>query len=849
MRKLLIILMLAIGLLIIVANSQSTSPNNLINAIHADNYTKVANYTKPTLNITLNVNLVDLAYERWVNYPINNAVSTPLNYFTLLVNASIVNSTEPINESAVLSVIIGNVYSYSTSLNLTVGSYELVNVPVYSIPYGNYSINITLSIMNFTVSRVYRLIMYKPIIVNAYLTQCGLTTLLGNNSMITIPYSSPMLNFVLYSAEPIELNLINQIGNTHSSYNITINGEYVFQEPLIFINGTVTAQLTFNEQAYSIYRFQVNSVKPWYSINVTYGSASLMVINGSSIPVVVGHSIAFHGLYLSNLTMQVIINNQVIGSSFFITNTGSYNAQALFTYGSCVVGLINFNINAYQPTPLITSPNSTVPLGVESKVIININVPTPIIREELYVSPLSPQFPVSISGSPVFLSGNGESTVNLLALQPGPMPLNVSLIMIDYGGYSYYYSTIILLNVLKPTMSIIPGLLNITYGELAIMLINLKAEGYGIVNQTLQYQITLNGADIASGLISTNSSGYALLSFKPNDTGIYIVYVTYSPSQSFSITSQAKVIVEPAKVNISYLVNSTIIYGDSSIVVVNLNPRITASVYLYLNKSFIGYINVINGTGYTYIKPTEAGYFNLTIYYPGSRNYLPSVAEASLMVLKAPCKIIMKINGSLIVGDKLLVSGNITAPASQILIYVNNSLMIVHVGNGEFRGSYLPLYPGSYNITAYWPGNNNYLSCTFNELVNVAKANPRVMVKVLNNGTIASGSPLSLLILINANSNLPTNASALILVNSSGSIRSISTMVSNETVLRITTNRAGPWIIYIRYLGNKWLSEAYVGPIVIYVTLGIFGIPWYTFAIYALAIIMGLIISLLMRHS
>ncbi|MGC8570000.1 MAG: hypothetical protein ACP5L1_01560 [Caldivirga sp.] len=845
MRGLLAVLMFAVVMsLITIANPQlNPATSSLTNSTHA------SNFTKPILNITLSVNLVSLNYENWVKYPINNVVSTPLNSFTLVVNASIINSTAPINESAVLSVRISNVYSYSTTLNLTAGSYKLVNVSVYSLPYGNYSINVTLSIANFTTSKSYSLIMYKPTIISAYVTQCGLITSPVNNSKVIIPYSSPVLNILLYSAEPVKLRLVSSVGALSSSYDVTINGEYVFQEPLMFINGTVSAQLTFNGQSYSTYSFQVYSVKPWYSINLTYGSVSLRVFNGSSIPVITGHSVSFYGSYLSNLTMGIMINGQVTGSSFFIVNSGSYSAQALFTYGSCVVGLIKFNITAYQPVALITSPNSTVPLGVDSRVIINVNVPAPITEEYVYVSPLSPQLPVSITGSPIALKGNGEFTVGLLALQPGPMPLNVSLTMTDYGGYSYYFSTIILLNILKPSMSITPGLLYVTYGELASMLINLTADGYSIVNQTLQYQVTLNGVNVALGSVSTNSSGYALLSFKPNETGIYIVYVTYSPSQSFSITSQAKIIVKPAKVNISYLVNSTIVYGDSLKVTVNLSPGITASVYLYLNKTFIGYINVINGTGYTYVKPNRAGYFNLTLYYPGSQNYLPSAVESSLMVLRAPCLINVNVNGSLIVGDKLIISGNVTAPISQVPIYVNKSLIMAYVTNGKFQESYVPPYPGVYNITVYWPGNINYLSCGFNELVKVIKANPRVLIRVLNNGTIASGSSIVILVLIKANNRLPTDANASILVNSSGKISSMSTLVSNGTVLRIATDKAGPWIIYIKYLGNEWLNEAHVGPIVVYVVAGLFGIPWYIFTIYALAIIMGLLISLLMRHS
>jgi len=48
---------------------------------------------------------------------------------------------------------------------------------------------------------------------------------------------------------------------------------------------------------------------------------------------------------------------------------------------------------------------------------------------------------------------------------------------------------------------------------------------------------------------------------------------------------------------------------------------------------------------------------------------------------------------------------------------------------------------------------------------------------------------------------------------------------------------------------SEWLNQVIVGPVEVSVIPGLMGVPWYVFTIYALAIIMGLMISLLMRSS
>jgi len=413
----------------------------------------------------------------------------------------------------------------------------------------------------------------------------------------------------------------------------------------------------------------------------------------------------------------------------------------------------------------------------------------------------------------------------------------------------YSFNSIILLNVLKPELTTKPQFLNITYGKTVNLTIILTAGGLNLPRQVVQYQVTLNGVVIWSGAVTTNNSGEASISFKPNVTGVYVIYITYSPSQSFSTSSQVKVIVKPATVTIGYLVNSTIVYGQLLTVAVNLSPRISGSVYVYINGSLAGYINVINGFGHIYIKPEEAGYLNLTLYYPGSQNYLPSIAKSSVIVLKAPCSIRASVYGTFVVGDEVLIVGNTTAPVNTLPVTINNTLMTVDVVNGHFKATYTPRYPGLYVININWPGNSNYLSCGFSGVIRVSKANPTVIVRVLNNGSISLGGSVILLVIVKAKHPFPTTSNTLVFVNESGRLRVFNTQLVNGSILRISADRVGQWSIYLNYTGNEWLNQVTVEPVEVSVIPGLMGVPWYDFTIYALAMIMGFIISLLMRSS
>ncbi|KUO89299.1 MAG: hypothetical protein AT712_01800 [Caldivirga sp. CIS_19] len=233
--------------------------------------------------------------------------------------------------------------------------------------------------LNFTISRIYRLIMYKPKIIGAYITQCGLTTPIVNNSIINMPYVSPKLNIIVYSAEPVKLSLVNTIGTYSSVSEITINGLQVVEEQLAFINGTVSAELTLNGQVYSSYLTQLSSLRPWFTVNVTYGELDVSVGNGSIIPVVTGHMVNVVGVYMSNLTMNVMVNGQSSSGSFLTVSSGAYDVKAYFNYGYCTVGSVEFTVRAYQPTAVVSTPNSTIPIGVESRVLINVTVPAPIL--------------------------------------------------------------------------------------------------------------------------------------------------------------------------------------------------------------------------------------------------------------------------------------------------------------------------------------------------------------------------------------------------------------------------------------------------------------------------------------
>lgn len=823
----------------------------------------VANRTAPVVNVTVDVSLTSLSYEGFSIKVINGSVKTPLNVFTLSFNVSNTikvtwvkqNTTQGVwwygnltRINMTLSIMIDGVFSYSSVVSMAANSSMLINVNVGPIPYGNYTIQVSAVYGNNSLTKSYLLFMYKPRILSVWVTECGIQNLVSNNSSITIPnVGASAFNALLYSSLPVYLNLTVE-GATTSIY---LSGQHPIgiSEPLV--NGTISVMLGYGNLVYSRFTFYVNVVKPWFNLTARYGNASIPIHNGTEIYTIngIGHYLALNASYLRNLTMGIFVNGLPSGSSISLLNSGVYSVVVAFNYGLCSVYKVSFTVTAYSPTVSVTLLNSSIPIGVPIHVGLSVAVPKPIVYEQVYAAPLSSQYPVSINGSAI-VEGNGTVLLSIMALQPGPIPISLTLIYSDYGGYVYSYSTVLVLNVLRPNLTIVPSRVNATYGSRIVLSVRLTSGNFSVPYQEVQYAVMFNGIYVLTGIVRTNSSGYADVRFTPNSTGLYIVYVTYEPSSSFSTTTEARVNINPAQVEISYTARSILVYGQELSLNIMVKPPINATVYIYLNSTLVSLATLINGNGSVVIRPSAAGLYGLKLWFPGTQNYLPATVEGTLLVLKAPCSVDVSSQGTYIVGNPLTILGNITAPTSYIYVYVNGSGMQVNVNGGEFSTLIIPTNPGIYNITAYWPGSQNYLSCGSSVSVNIRKAKPIVQLLVLNNNTIAVGGRLVLKVIVRVSTyEKPQTSSTLTLnLNESGLIKYINLNVYNGSLIVLQANRSGLWGIDAYFHGNTWLESSRVEPIMIYIAPGVLGIPWYIFTIYLSAILLGVVIAEIIRR-
>ena len=794
--------------------------------------------------------VASLKYQNWTVAPIENTLYTPLNSFTLTVNVT----------SKVPSVIFLNVsidgYTWSSEVNLTNVNTTLLSIP-FNIPYGNYTVALTAKAL-FNISKPnatyywynysYRLIMFKPLITAARLVQCGLVNVLENGSSILAPYFKPLLLINAYSRMPVELVLYVTQGLSAilSNSSILINGESTAAVSLGMVNGSVGAYLMYNGSQISAYSLYTTFEEPWLNVVVKYGNAELTPTNGAVVNVVAGNLVEFLASSQANLTVEILVNGSPV-QQFIQPNAGIYNVAALAKYGSCTVQGVEFAIRSYSLNSIyVKALNTTIAPALNSTVAIVLKLPPPIINGTYSLSLLSNQYDAWVYGSGM-VNGSGVVLAKVYSLQPGPLPILLSLNLLDYGGFKYAYSTVIVVDVLKPSIEVLDSRVNVTYGSPVVVRFRLIAGNFTIPNQTLSYVLSSNGLEVASGVASTGPGGLGYVNLGMLDAGTYTLTILYSPSPLIYVLGQASIVVNRAPVSLYMEAASTLIYGNSTVVRIMVKPPINASIYVYANRTFIGSVQALDGLAEFKYKPPHAGLINLTAYYPGSLNYLPSVVSSAIIVEKAPCELVVNVTPMLRVGELLNITGFVKPPIGSILISLNGSGVVEALNHGQFSWSTYILNPGVYAVNVTWPGNADYLSCSRLTIVTAHRAIPAVYIAVSGYSTLAEGSTLTIVVHIIAPRGIDTLGNATLMYWVNGVYHSRNLTVGNGTVITVRLDRPGSWVIKLAYRGNRQLEGGESQQIVLNVPPGLYGLPWYIFAIYALAIVIGVSLGLALR--
>jgi len=758
-------------------------------------------------------------------------LSVPVNNFTLSIP---LNSSVPLNATLVFKA--GNV---SMSREVIINGSTIVNLPV-SLPFGSYVASIyvyegsiALASSNFTLSLV------PPSITNISLSTCGVIQSLPATTL----YSIGTLNFTVSAVAPLNATIIVSVNSQSQISRFLINDTLQISRVIQLnnYNNTVGIYVVYNGELLASYNSFVIKRTPSITVSYSYGNYTETLANATQVVVSTMHSI--HINYAINpqipgIRSIVTYSNGGEGFTALFSDPGKYLGRVAFMYGSCSIDTIGFSVIAIPPTIKLVPINYTLPVGIASTMDVAISFNQSLIKYVLV--------------RPTGGIGVTVPLINYVLKYPGIMPLNVTPYSIgagsvsltyqavDYGGYTYGpYNSSMIINSTVPSITITGQ--SITFGEEENLTIHLRFMGRPINSAEIQVLVTKGGEPLISYLGRTNSEGALSLRLMPNSTGIYMVTAKFVSLAPIPIQNTTTFLVQQASPVLHIWINSThITYGESMLINATLSPASAAGIInLFINNTlFLSR----NGTKLSLLfTPPSTGSYIIVAQYLGNTNYSPSITQVVAHVERANCRISL-IGVTSIVGSQLNVRGfikpNITATLE---VTVNGSYLDTIRTSGSFSISFMPRLPGNYLINASWQGNPNYNPCYSTEIIKIYKATPIIELKPSLYYGVA-GQYMALDVLIRSNVSLPTNAAAILVIKNGNNTIQRALLINNGSIIRLLLNKS--MTISLNYLGNEYFGEAQGGPIMINVMPGLMGIPMYSFIVYPLMLLLGILTAI-----
>ena len=174
-----------------------------------------------------------------------------------------------------------------------------------------------------------------------------------------------------------------------------------------------------------------------------------------------------------------------------------------------------------------------------------------------------------------------------------------------------------------------------------------------------------------------------------------------------------------------------IIYGESLIIVADLDVKATGTVLFTINNRTVE-SNIVNGKATAIFNGLNAGDYDLTTEYSGDDVYVGLSKTTSVIVNKAPTNIEIVV-GDVLDGQPVTIiaivapnaTGNVTFSITGLYTERNRN---INDGNASWLIS--PLERGAYTIIAQYDGDNNYLGSNTTYLLSVNQVGTTLNVSV-----------------------------------------------------------------------------------------------------------------------
>ena len=398
------------------------------------------------------------------------------------------------------------------------------------------------------------------------------------------------------------------------------------------------------------------------------------------------------------------------------------NGSAKFSVGGFANGTVDVNVTYMGDRQFAQSSNSTTFKVSKYNSTISITTAGGSVGENIIIvvtgpSDASGDVEIIINGTTYnVVMNNGEALLNTTFDKYGLYNITA-----NYKGNNKYNpeSNVSSFNIDSLTSSVVVSVENIKVGENAIITVYVSEDASGIVTVTVDgvdYNVTVNNGKAVFNISNLANGTYDVLA-KYNGDG---KYASNTNTSSFNVT----------KIDIVPDVTSTLIVENQTNVTVNVAKDATGDITVFVNGASISspindgvavfnLNNVVNGTEVRFVYAGDDKYnkFNLSAVLYGSGIKLAS--ELSIL------------SSNILVGEDAVITVTITDKATgNITINIAGRTVTKEINDGKVTFTIADLAYGTYNITATYAGDDNFLKSNMTSNMSVSKHGSFVIVSV-----------------------------------------------------------------------------------------------------------------------
>jgi len=307
-----------------------------------------------------------------------------------------------------------------------------------------------------------------------------------------------------------------------------------------------------------------------------------------------------------------------------------------------------------------------------------------------------------------------------------------------------------------------------------------------IINQTVVENIT-GGAAVFNLIESTNVT-----------PGTYDINVRYNGDENHTaIEVNSTAVIPKYATPISIEVDDIVKVGDVAVITVRVPANASGNITLDIRGNVYSE-KIENGTAVFNIAGLKVGFKTVVAEYIGDNNFTANYTIGNFTVEKRSSSVNITVN-PIYVGQNALVTVNVTRNATGVVVIeVDDETYAVTLVNGTGSVYILDLENRTYEITATYVGDDNFMESNNTGVIEVFKVNSTVSVSV-ENLTIGQRAIIEIAVPLDATGNVTVVVDNVTYNVSVG---------GGKGVLIVPGLKVGNYTVNVTYLGdNKYKSN------------------------------------------